>query len=188
MAGVAADITDRKHAEQGQALLVREVDHRAKNVLAVVQAALRLTPRHDPAAYARMVEGRVAALARAHTLLAENHWTGADLASLLRAELQPFLPAEGPPSATPRIILDGPALTVAPQAAQAVGMAMHELATNASKYGALSAPGGRVLLSWRLEEAAGCLRLRWEELGGPALTGPPPAKGFGSRVVEATLA
>jgi PAS domain S-box-containing protein len=187
MAGVCADITDRKLAEERQALLVREVDHRAKNVLAVVQAALRLTPRHDPAAYAHMVEGRVAALARAHTLLAANHWTGADLASLLRAELQPFLPAEGPPSATPRILLDGPALTVAPQAAQAIGMAAHELATNAAKYGALSAPGGRVLLSWLVDEAAGGLRLRWEELDGPALAGPPPAKGFGSRVVEATL-
>ena len=91
MAGVIADITERRRAEERQVLLVREVDHRAKNVLAVVQAALRLTPRHDPAAYARMVEGRVAALARAHSLLADNQWSGADLAALLRVELQAFL-------------------------------------------------------------------------------------------------
>jgi PAS domain S-box-containing protein len=183
--GVVADVTDRRMAEERQALLVREVDHRAKNVLAVVQAALRLTPRHDPAAYARMVEGRVAALARAHTLLAANHWTGADLASLLRAELQAFLPATDTAAGMPRIAVDGPALLVAPQPAQAIGMAMHELATNAAKYGALSAAGGQVRLSWRL--AGSLLRLRWEELGGPSPDGAPRATGFGTRVVDATL-
>ncbi|TCZ59851.1 PAS domain-containing protein [Roseicella aquatilis] len=182
MAGVCADVTDRRLAEERQVLLVREVDHRAKNVLAVVQAALRLTPRHDPVAYAGMVEGRVAALARAHTLLAESHWTGADLAALLRAELQPFLPGDGS-----RITLDGPAVIVSPQAAQAIGMAMHELATNASKYGALSAAGGRIALGWQVEEPAGALRLRWEETGGPSLAGPPLTRGFGTRVVDATL-
>ncbi|MFC7476017.1 PAS domain S-box protein [Dankookia sp. GCM10030260] len=187
MAGVAADITDRKRAEEHQALLVREVDHRAKNVLAVVQAALRLTPRHDPAAYARMVEGRVAALARAHSLLAANQWTGADLGSLMQAELGAFLPEAGTAATAPRIVVEGPALVVAPHAAQAIGMALHEMATNAAKYGALSAAGGRVLLGWRVDEAVGRLRLRWEEVGGPPIAAPPPANGFGTRVVEASL-
>jgi len=186
MAGVVADITDRRQAEERQALLVREVDHRAKNVLAVVQAALRLTPRHDPAAYASMVEGRVAALARAHTLLAENQWRGADLGALLRTELLAFQPAADPADGGPRIVVEGPMLLVAPQPAQAIGMAMHELATNAAKYGALSAAGGQVRLSWDLAE--GLLRLRWDETGGPPIVGPPPAGGFGTRLMEATLA
>jgi PAS domain S-box-containing protein len=191
MAGVIADITERRRAEERQVLLVREVDHRAKNVLAVVQAALRLTPRHDPAAYARMVEGRVAALARAHSLLADNQWSGADLAALLRAELQAFLPpdlATDPAKPGPqRIAIAGPALLVAPQPSQAIGMAMHELATNAVKYGALSLAGGRVRLGWRLDEAAGLLLLSWAETGGPPIEAPPPARGFGTRVVDATL-
>jgi PAS domain S-box-containing protein len=185
MAGVVADVTEQKRIEERQALLMREVDHRAKNVLAVVQAALRLTPRDDPHSYAEMVEGRVAALARAHSLLAEKRWTGAELAELLRTELQPFLSGEGPAPGAPRILVKGTALTVTPQAAQAIGMAMHELATNASKYGALSVPGGQVVLTWRLAE--GELQLRWEERGGPPLAGPPPVSGFGTRVVEATL-
>ncbi|MCB4820733.1 PAS domain-containing protein [Roseicella aerolata] len=187
MAGVVADVTDRKRVEERQALLMREMDHRGKNVLAVVQAALRLTPRDDPHSYARMVEGRVSALARAHTLLAENGWTGADLATLLRAELQPFLSGEGPAPGAPRILVEGPALTVVPEAAQAIGMAMHELATNASKYGALSVAGGQVALDWQVAESEGRLRLRWQERGGPTLAGPPPVAGFGTRVLQATL-
>jgi two-component sensor histidine kinase len=185
MAGVIADITERRRAEERQVLLVREVDHRAKNVLAVVQAALRLTPRHDPAAYARMVEGRVAALARAHSLLAENKWSGADLAALLRAEMQAFVTEDLAAPGPHRITIEGPALLVAPQPSQAIGMAVHELATNAVKYGALSAAGGQVRLSWQLTE--GWLRLRWEEVGGPPVAGPPSAKGFGTRVVNATF-
>ncbi|MDO9709116.1 PAS domain S-box protein [Paracraurococcus lichenis] len=185
MAGVVADVTEHRQAEERQLLFMREMDHRAKNILAVVQAALRLTPRHDADSYAAMVEGRVSALARAHTLLAENRWTGADLAALLRAELQPFLTAAPEAPEATRILLEGPALTVAPQSTQALGMALHELATNAMKYGALSTAGGHVALGWEVTGEA--LRLRWEERGGPPLAGPPPASGFGTRVIEATL-
>ncbi|GGG28338.1 hypothetical protein GCM10010964_15310 [Caldovatus sediminis] len=191
--GVVMDVTDRKTAEERQALLMRELDHRAKNALAVVQAALRLTPRDDPEAYARAVEGRVAALARAHTVLARGRWEGAALRSLVEGELAAFLPAaemSGRPeaeAAASRIGIEGPALTLAPAAAQALSMALHELATNATKHGALSVPAGRVAVSWRVDGAAGLLRLRWEERGGPPVAAPPARRGFGSRVIEATV-
>ena len=201
MMTVVQDITERKAAEERQALLTRELDHRAKNALAVVQAALRLTPKDDPDAYARAVEGRVAALARAHTLLAEGRWKGAPLGALVEAELAAFLPASGvgepdgaeaahdgqsPALPLPRVLLDGPALTLTPAATQALSMALHELATNAVKHGALSRTGGRVVVSWRADHAAGLLRLRWEEHGGPPVPAPPARRGFGSRVIEAT--
>lgn len=191
MAGVIADITERRRAEEHQTLLSREIDHRAKNVLAVVQAALRLTPRHDPEAYAQMVEGRIAALARAHSLLAANRWVGVDLAALLQAELQAFLsPAPADDLAgtgARRIAMTGPALLITPSQAQAIGMTMHELATNAVKYGALSRSGGQVRLGWRRDEAKGLLLLSWEETGGPPVAECPPASGFGTRMVNAML-
>jgi len=229
--GVVFDVTARRRAEERQALLAREVDHRARNALALVQAALRLTPVDDPAAYARAVEGRVAALARAQTLLARAGWAGTGLRALAEAELGPFLAspaaagadeapgAPEPPSGGgggdgPRARLDGPALVIAPYAVQPLSMALHELATNAAKYGALSAPGGRVALRWRLIRRAGggqraasdhlgnagnagpagdagppepALVLAWVESGGPKLAGPPSRRGFGSRVLETVL-
>ena len=191
---IMRDLTERKRAEEERLLLMREVDHRAKNVLAVVQAALRLTPKRDPEAYAKAVEGRVMALARAHTLLSGRRWTGAELRTLLEGELSPFLsavPQAGNAGAafadTPRAELDGPAVTLAPAATQAFSMALHELATNATKHGALSAPGGRLRVSWTLDRGAGALRLRWAEAGGPAVAGPPARRGFGSRVIETTV-
>ncbi|WP_052213966.1 sensor histidine kinase [Belnapia sp. F-4-1] len=178
--GVNLDITDRVRAEERQALLTRELDHRAKNALAVVQAALRLTAREDPEAFARSVEGRVAALTRAHTLLAEGGWTGAELRVLLQGELAPFL--AGPE----QMQLEGPPVTLAPVAAQPIAMAVHELATNAMKYGALSTAAGRVRLGWG--EEGGWLTIDWAEEGGPAPAGTPARRGFGTRVIEATLA
>ena len=180
--GASQDITERKAAEERQALLTRELDHRAKNVLAAVQAALRLTPRTSAAEYAQAVEGRVAALARAHTLLAEAHWTGAGLRDLATAELAVFL-GDG----SGRAVLEGPAVTLSPTAVQAVSMALHELATNATKHGALSVPEGRLHLSWSLTERPGLLLLRWVERGGPRLGGPPARCGFGTRVLRATV-
>lgn len=222
--GVVFDVTARRRAEERQALLAREVDHRARNALALVQAALRLTPVDDPAAYARAVEGRVAALARAQTLLARAGWAGTGLRALAEAELGPFLaspaaaradeapgapvPPSGGDDDGPRARLDGPALVIAPYAVQPLSMALHELATNAAKYGALSVPGGRVALRWRLIRRAGggqraapghpgdagdagppepVLVLAWVESGGPRLAGPPSRRGFGSRVLETVL-
>jgi PAS domain S-box-containing protein len=191
---IVQDVTERRAAEERQALLVREVDHRAKNVLAVVQAALRLTPKGDAEAYAKAVEGRVMALARAHTLLAAGRWTGAGLRALLEVELAAFLPATataagGARSDGPRAELCGPDVLLPPAAAQAVSMALHELATNATKHGALSAPGGRISVSWRVagEVDGRMLWLRWAEAGGPPVAGAPARRGFGSRVIEATI-
>lgn len=191
----AIDVTGRRQAEERQALLTREVDHRAKNALAVVQAALRLTPREDPAAFAAAVEARVAALARTQVLLAEASWRGADLRSLAEGALAAFLTIgstapsvpPGDPGASPRAELEGPALNLAATAAQPISLVLHELATNAVKYGALSAAGGVVVLSWACDSAAGLLRLRWAERGGPPVAAPPQRRGFGSRVVETTI-
>ncbi|ONG52442.1 hypothetical protein BKE38_14445 [Pseudoroseomonas deserti] len=180
------DITARKRAEEERLLLAREVDHRAKNVLTLVQAALRLTPKEDAAAYTSAVEGRVMALARAHTLLAEAYWTGAELRALLEGELTAFLaPLDG--QDMPQVTLEGPPVMLPPAAAQGVSMVLHELATNATKHGALSRPGGRVTVGWSLLEPAGRLALRWSEAGGPPVEGPPQRQGFGSRMVEATI-
>lgn len=177
--GAHIDITQRKAAEARQTLLMRELDHRARNALAVVQAALRLTPRSDAAAYSRAVEGRVKALARAHTLLAEGRWDGAELRAVLAAELKPFLTRQ-------RVELDGPPVLLPPAAAQSLAMAVHELATNAVKHGALSVAAGRIAARWS-REPGGPLRLAWSEAGGPTLTGRPARLGFGSRVLDATI-
>ncbi|MDO9708550.1 sensor histidine kinase [Paracraurococcus lichenis] len=181
--GVHMDFTARKEAEERQALLMREVDHRAKNALAVVQAVLRLTKADSPQAFGRAIEGRVAALARAQTLLTESRWMGADLMAMLRGELDPFLGNAG----STRVTLDGPPLTVAPMAAQPLSMTLHELATNSAKYGSLSLPGGALDLSWSVDPVADRLRLRWAESGGPSVAGPPAGRGFGSRVIRTTI-
>jgi PAS domain S-box-containing protein len=191
---VVQDITERRRAEEQRALMTRELDHRAKNALAVVQAALRLTPKDDAVAYALAVEGRVSALARAHTLLAQGRWEGAALRALLEAEMATFLPAGLPAGLPPgadlpqsRVSAEGPEILLAPAAVQAVSMALHELATNATKYGALSVPGGSVAVRWQVDPRAGLLRLAWTERGGPPVAAPPERRGFGSRVIEATL-
>ena len=181
---VVVDVDEEKRASERQDLLTRELDHRAKNVLAVVQAALRLTRADDMAGFVRAIEGRVAALARAQTLLARDRWAGADLRALLRGELAAFLDG----GSGPRTELHGPVVALPPGAAQPLAMAIHELATNAVKYGALSAPDGRLSIGWQVEDKGSrTLRLRWEETGGPPTAGPPARRGFGSRVLERTL-
>ncbi|WP_431271924.1 HWE histidine kinase domain-containing protein [Dankookia sp. P2] len=180
-AALFLDVTDRKRAEQRQALLAREVDHRAKNALAVVQSVLRLTRAADLPGFIRTVEGRVAALGRAQSLLASTHWAGADLRLLLEDELKPFLAGQ-------QVELDGPPVALPAVAAQPIAMAVHELATNAVKHGALSVPGGRLAVRWALcEGPPPRLDLHWTEAGGPALAGPPPRCGFGSRVLDGTV-
>jgi two-component sensor histidine kinase/putative methionine-R-sulfoxide reductase with GAF domain len=180
---VIVDVDEEKRAAERQQLLTRELDHRAKNVLAVVQAALRLTRADDMASFVRAIEGRVMALSRAQTLLAKDRWVGADLHALLRGELLAFLDGSGP-----RAELRGPAVALPPGAAQPLSMAIHELATNAVKYGALSAPTGRLSISWRVDGATGdVLQLRWVESGGPPPAGTPTKRGFGSRVLDGTL-
>ncbi|HZH28217.1 MAG TPA: PAS domain-containing protein [Azospirillaceae bacterium] len=181
--GTTEDIHDRKLAEERQALLAREVDHRAKNVLAVVQAVVRLTSAENPADFVDAVEGRVAALARAHGLLARGGWSGADLRALAEEELAPYLDTED----KSRAILHGPPVTLGPGAVQPMAMVLHELATNAAKHGALSAPGGRINVTWG-REVGGGLRLDWREVGGPPITGPPTRRGFGSDMLRGATA
>jgi two-component sensor histidine kinase len=143
--GINQDITERRRSEERQMLLAREVDHRAKNALAVVQAIVGLTRDRDPEAFRTAVIGRIAAMARAHNLLAREGWDRAEMAELVAAELAPHRAESGPD----RITLEGPNLALAAGAAQPLAMALHELATNAAKYGALSVPEGRLAVCWR---------------------------------------
>ena len=184
--GTAVDIHARKLAEERQVLLSREVDHRAKNALAVVQAALRLTRAPDLPSYVRAITGRVTALARAQTLLADERWAGADLRAMLAAEMNAFL--IGVAAGGPRATLAGLTVALPAGAAQPLAMVVHELATNAIKHGALSVPGGRVAVTWALDGGpSGTLRLRWAEEGGPPITAPPARRGFGSRVLDGVV-
>lgn len=183
---IGQDVTLRKAAEERQALLMREVDHRAKNALSVVGAALRLTRAPDLPSYIRAIEGRVAALARAQTLLAEDRWAGADLLTLLQGELAAFLDARN--RGGPQVELSGPTVTLPPGAAQPLAMAAHELATNAIKYGALSLSVGRVFISWEKGSLPNeWLRFRWAESGGPPLEKEPEKLGFGMRALDRTV-
>ncbi len=154
ISGVTVDITDRKEAEERQALLAREVDHRARNALALVQSIVRLTRADTIKSYIAAVEGRIGALSRAHTLLAQSRWNGADLAKLADEELAPYRTADAE-----KIVATGPDLSLEPRAAQTLALALHELSTNAAKYGALSVMTGRVTLTWELKPDR--LVLRW---------------------------
>ena len=186
---IVTDISAQKSSDEHQALLAREVDHRAKNALAVVQAALRLTPKGDPNTYARSIEGRVAALARAHTILAAGSWKSAALRQLVEAELAAFQSGSeaDTDAAWQQATTSGPDIALAPGSVQSLSMTLHELATNAAKHGALSAPGGRVSVSWEVNPEAGLLVLTWREQGGPRVPSAPTRRGFGSRVIEATV-
>jgi two-component sensor histidine kinase/CheY-like chemotaxis protein len=178
--GVMFDITERKADEERQRLLMREVDHRAKNALAVVQSVVRLTRAPDAVSFAAAVEGRVRVLARAHELLAADRWAGAALRDIAAEELAAYLAA-----GVARI--EGPPLRLKAESVQPVSMVLHELVTNAVKHGALSRPGGTVMLAWQLEAGRGSLRLSWTERQGPEIDGPPTQRGFGARLVETTV-
>ena len=178
--GVIADITERRRAEEQQRLLLREVDHRAKNTLAVVQALLRLTRTGDAGSFLPRVEARIAALARAHTLLAQARWQGVALRRLAEAELGRHAAAHA------EVTLAGPPVMLAAVTTQPLAMVLHELASNAARYGALSQPGGTLSVSWAVAPA-GWLELTWEErLNAPPAGGPPP-RGIGTRILEATV-
>ncbi|WP_052213727.1 PAS domain S-box protein [Belnapia sp. F-4-1] len=183
---IGQDVTARKAAEERQALLMREVDHRAKNALSVVGAALRLTRALDLPSYIKAIEGRISALARAQTMLANDHWIGADLRTLLRGELAAFF--EVGAAGGPQAEASGPTVALPARAAQPFAMAIHELATNAIKYGGLSTPTGRIAITWEKEGwPTEVLRFRWAESGGPLLEGNPERRGFGTRVLDGTV-
>jgi two-component sensor histidine kinase len=173
-----------------KALLMREIEHRAKNILAVVQAVLRLSPRDEPRAFVAAVEERIAALGRTQSLLAQGGWSGADLRVVVEQEVAPYVERQGNAPRLLNVLIDGPPVALTAAAVQPLAMVLHELATNAAKHGALSAPGGTVEIRWSVDrgaEADGMLHLQWTESGGPSVPGPPSGRGFGSRVIEATV-
>ena len=173
------DITHRKRAEERLVLLAREVDHRANNLLAVVQATAQLTHAGSVEEYKKILTGRIHALAHAHALLSDSRWVGADLRRLIDEELQPYCKGEQ------RMVLDGPSVTLDPQLAQSLAVALHELATNAARYGSLSAPIGKVHVAWR-RVGDSELALRWSEQNGPKVNAPA-SRGFGTGAVERML-
>ncbi len=172
------DVTDVVKAAQRQKLMIDELNHRVKNTLATVQSIAIQTARShpEPRTFAESFQARLLALSHTHDLLTRSHWEGADLRAVLAHETE----AHGPH----RITLVGPPVALDPAAALSFGMIFHELATNAAKYGALSAPEGRVLVDWTVSDHGHpVLTLTWRELGGPpAVT--PARKGFGSRLIE----
>ena len=179
--GTNTDITEQKQREEQIRLLMREVNHRSKNMLAVVQAIARQTVATSPENFTERFQERIQALAASQDLFVQSGWRGADIADLVRSQLAHFKDAIGT-----RIALSGPELVLTSAAAQAIGMVLHELATNAGKYGALSDAQGLVEISWeQRRDQAGDLRfcLEWVESGGPPVT-PPSRHGFGSIVIE----
>jgi PAS domain S-box-containing protein len=185
MTGVSLDITARKKADEHQRLLLDELNHRVKNTLATVQSiALQSAREADAAAFERAFLSRIAALARAHDLLTEVAWEGADLKEVIARTLAPHAP-EGQAD---HIHLSGPGVRLGPNAAVSLTMAFHELATNACKYGSLSTAGGRVDVTWSAApHGPGAVEIHWTESGGPIVS-PPTRRGFGSRLVERGLA
>jgi PAS domain S-box-containing protein len=179
LSGVVADITERKRAEERQILLAEEVDHRARNVVAVVQSIMRLTRAETIDDYIGALDGRISALSSAHRLLASSRWEGADLNRLVDEEFAPYR-AGG----KERVSVRGPVVVLPPATAQTIALALHELATNAAKYGALSSGTGRVNLTWRLSD--GRLELSWQESDGPQIE-PPSRRGYGSRAIVAGI-
>ncbi len=176
---VLRDISERKAAEAQQALLMRELDHRARNVLTIVQSLVRLTRAPSRREFIEAVEGRVAALARTHSLLASNRWRYADLRTVIADELASLSGERG-------VRVDGPPVSLRPEAVQPMAMLVHELATNAVKHGALSLIGGKLLVSWR-KELDGSLHLTWDETDGPPILAPPEKAGFGTTLMESVV-
>jgi two-component sensor histidine kinase len=179
IAGASRDITDVKRAEERLRLLINELNHRVKNTLATVQSIAMQALRNasDPEAARKTFESRILSLAKANDLLTSSNWTGADLREVVLQAVEPFAPA--------RFEVAGDAMHVAPKQALALSMAIHELATNAVKHGALAVTLGRVKITWREED--GQLRFSWREIGGPPVN-PPARRGFGTRLLERAIA
>ena len=173
------EIGERKETENRLRLLAREVDHRAKNMLAVVQSMVQLTRSGSVQELKELLNGRIAALGRAHSLLAESRWQGAGLRPLVAEELAPYEAEED------RATIAGPDVVLSPPAAQNMAMVIHELATNAAKYGAFSLPDGRVAVDWRLDGGQE-LTFRWSETGGPPVA-RPEQHGFGLRLISRSI-
>ncbi|MEP7030524.1 MAG: PAS domain S-box protein, partial [Pseudolabrys sp.] len=180
---VVQDITERKAAERRQKLLIDELNHRVKNTLATVQSLASQTARSaaTPAAFRERFEGRLIALSKAHDQLTEHHWESADLRRLISGSLAPYAGA-----GAERVLLRGEDVVLRPRVVLTLAIAFHELTTNAAKYGALSAPGGRIEIRWQPvsgDDGREMMRIDWIELNGPPVT-EPLKRGFGSKLIE----
>ena len=180
------DITNSKNGEAHLRELLRELTHRSKNLLAVIQGMARQTARHAGTidAFLDQFGARLQALAASHDLLVQESWHGASLSELVRSQLGHYL------DRGPQVVVEGPAVLLKPEAAQSLALALHELATNASKYGALSVAGGQVAIRWRElpPGEGGGIEVLWTESGGPEIAAAPERRGFGTLVIERNLA
>jgi PAS domain S-box-containing protein len=174
---IARDITEQKRSQEQISTLAREAEHRSKNLLANVQAVVNLSQAVSPEELKKAIEGRIRALANVHSLFVQTRWIGAELSAIATQELAPYAASDGD-----RVVIDGAQILLEPTTAQAVAVALHELATNAAKYGSLSVDGGKVVLKWS-QELDGQLKLRWTESGGPPVQAPT-RKGFGGRIIQ----
>jgi PAS domain S-box-containing protein len=184
---VVQDVTDRKEAEERQKLLIDELNHRVKNTLATVQSLATQTARgtDSPEAFRAAFEGRLIALSQAHDQLTRRHWKSADLRDIIVGATAPYLTRS-----QDQAVLEGEAVTVAPRVALTLALAMHELSTNAAKYGALSVPAGRIEVRWcilRERSQKPALSIKWSERNGPPVS-TPANRGFGSRFIEGSVA
>jgi PAS domain S-box-containing protein len=186
LVGVHIDITERRRAEEHRELLIHELNHRVKNTLATVQSIAVQTLRNaaSPSQAREAFEGRLMALSRAHDVLTRENWEGARLHQIIARAAEPYTQLRGD-----RLYVSGPELRLPPRMALAFAMALQELVTNAVKYGALSNETGRIEIVWTIDPVAtpARLRLSWEEKGGPPAR-PPQRQGFGSRLIERSLA
>jgi PAS domain S-box-containing protein len=173
----ARDITEQKRSQEQIATLAREAEHRSKNVLASVQATVRLSQSDTLEGLKQTIEGRIQALANVHSLFVETRWIGAELSKIAAQELVPY---SG--TSERRVRIEGPQVLLKPDVAQSIAVILHELATNAAKYGALALANGRIDLKWS-HEADGRLNLRWTETGGLAVQ-TPTRQGFGGRIIK----
>jgi two-component sensor histidine kinase len=179
------DISERKRAEAEQAMLVREVHHRVRNTLAIAQAIVGSTAKTSDTieGFKDALIGRISALARTHLLMSDATRTEVDFEVMLKNELEPFMDSSGM-----RVVMSGPPVEVASRTAVPLGMALHELTTNAAKYGSLSMLDGKLEVTWRIitEATKRHLEFDWIESGGPTVS-PPARKGFGDQLIEVVL-
>jgi two-component sensor histidine kinase len=183
VANVLSGAIERAQAENNQKALTRELDHRAKNVLAVVDAVAQRTGEDAPTAdaFLYLFQSRIKSIARIHSQLSQGGWRGIDLKQLVRDEFEPYAKAAS--------TLDGPAMVLPPDVAQAVSMTLHELATNAAKFGALSQTNGQVSVKWTREAVGtpeGRLVIDWRERGGPEVM-PPTRTSYGSSLIRGLI-
>jgi PAS domain S-box-containing protein len=176
---IARDISDRKRSEMQITTLAREAEHRTRNILATVQAIVRLSNSDTADDLKQNIAGRIQALANVNTLLVQSRWTGATLHGLVTKELSPYCQANDP-----RAQIDGPNVMLEPNAAQSIAAALHEMATNAAKHGALSVPDGEIRIVWR--HSPDGFVLSWSEMNGPPVV-PPKRRGFGMSLMDTMI-